>query len=186
MSREYFHSTCVCIFGFPGKSIMSSCACSSNGGCCQLASDLLLDFAMLCNARRLLNDLHARGNHNLYWYRFSCNPTCPTERMPGVCRHSADIAYVFGTVSNYASRTTPNCTWNQESRTFSRNVIDHWINMAATGRPLASWKPYSPNDPNYFDIAPDRAFATRSWLGDCKLPDEINAKGVQLNFGGTL
>ena len=161
-------------------------SCSSNGGCCQLVSDLLLDLSMLCNARRLLNDLYAKNNRNLYWYRFDCNPTCPYERMSGICRHTSEIAYVFGTVSNYASKTQPNCTWDEESRKFSAEVIKHWVHMAATGRPLASWESYTKESPNYYHITPYEPFSTRLWMGDCQLTDKINQEQVELRFESIL
>lgn len=161
-------------------------SCSPNGQCCQLVTDLLNDFTMLCNARRLLNGLSAKNNRNLYWYRFDCAPTCPTERFPGVCRHTSEIAYVFGTVSNYGSRAEPNCTWSKESRTFSTTVIEHWAKMAATGRPLPSWKSYSKEKPNYYHITPYESFATRAWNGDCKIADEIEQKQVDLLFRSVL
>lgn len=157
-------------------------SCSSNGDCCQLVTDLLNDFFMLCNARRLLNALYAKNNRNLYWYRFDCNPTCPTERFPGVCRHTSEIAYVFGTVSNYASRTQPNCTWDEMTREFSSQVIEHWTYMASHGQALSSWAPYTPNHAEYYHITPHEQFSTKSWDGSCALADDIERKQIELLF----
>ena len=157
-------------------------SCASSQSCCQAATDLLLDFTFLCNARRLLNGLYARNNRNLYWYRLDCNPTCPTDRSPGVCRHTAEIAFVFGTMSNFASKAEANCSWTPESRTFSTNVIDHWMRIAATGKPPSSWNPFSPNNPNYYHITPYESFSSQSWAGDCRLADEIEQREVDLLF----
>ena len=160
--------------------------CSSSGSCCQSATDLLLDFTLLCNARRLLNGLYTKNNRNLFWYRLECNPQCPTDRSPGVCRHTAEIAFVFGTASNYGSSAdAKNCTWDQASRTFSRNIIEDWSRMAATGQPTLSWKPYSPSNSNYYHITPYERFSTRSWTGNCQLADEIERKTVALQFRNT-
>ena len=161
-------------------------SCSSNGTCCQLVTDILLDFSMLCSARRILDGLAANNNSRpLYWYRFECNPTCPIERMPGVCRHTSEIAYVFGTVSNYASTSPPNCTWNEESWAFSAEVVKHWISMATTGRPLPSWKPYTRNESSYYQISPYETFTTRQSKRSCQLADDIERKQVELFFGNT-
>lgn len=157
-------------------------SCSSNGTCCQLVTDLLNDFAMLCNARRLLNALYNKKNRNLFWYRFDCYPTCPTERLSGVCRHTSEIAYIFGTVSNYGSKTEPNCTWNQTTKHFSNKVIQHWTHMALTGQPLSSWSRYTPNNAQYYHITPYESFSTKSWMGNCHIADDIHQKQIQLLF----
>ena len=159
--------------------------CSSNGECCERVTTLLSDLAVVCNARRVMHSLAKRNSKQSYWYHFDCKPTCPTERYPGVCRHTSEIAYVFGTVSSYASRTEPNCTWNEETRKYSANVVDEWVRMAATGRSSLSWKPYSTDQPNYYHILPGQPFSTRQWTGDCSLVDEIEQEQVKLLFDGT-
>lgn len=160
-------------------------SCSSNGSCCQLVSDLLSDFATLCNARRLLNALYEKNNRNLFWYRFDCNPTCPTERFPGVCRHTSEIAFVFGTVSNYASKVESKCTWDQKTKEFSKKVIQHWVHMAATGQPLPSWSRYTPSKAEYYHITPYEQFSTKSWMGACDISDDIEQRQIKLLFDNT-
>ncbi|CAF4308295.1 unnamed protein product, partial [Rotaria sp. Silwood2] len=54
----------------------------------------------------------------------------------GIYFHTAEIAYVFESISSYISMNLQNCTWDNQSQTFSNQIISHWINTATTEKPL--------------------------------------------------
>ena len=101
---------------------------------------MMLDYMMVCNAHRLLRSLSRRSHTNLYWYLMDCSPACPAS--DGVCQHTSEIAYVFGTESSYQSREDPQCSWNDGEQALSDSVISSWVGFAAAGNAGSSWTPY--------------------------------------------
>jgi hypothetical protein len=76
-----------------------------------------------------------------------------------------------------------NCTWDDQSRGFSNEIIAHWINTAVTGKPLSPWPSYDPAAPKYFHITPDHGFLPETWSRNCSFFDEMEAEGVEKTFG---
>jgi hypothetical protein len=49
-------------------------------------------------------------------------------------RHTTEIAYVFATVSNYASNSVPtSCTWDADANSFSSYLVKQWTANAKSG-----------------------------------------------------
>jgi hypothetical protein len=124
---------------------------------------------------------------NLFWYHLNCNPgICPQLSInegEGICVHTAEIPYVFGTISSYDSISLPNCTWDNQSRIFSDQIISNWINTATIGRPSEQWSYYDPSILKYFYITPYQNFASVPWTGSCSIFDQIEQEGITLLFG---
>ncbi|CAF3811330.1 unnamed protein product, partial [Rotaria sp. Silwood1] len=167
--------------------------CSSNRNainrCCNIVRLLSMDKMFDCNVRRMYNNLYLKYGQqkNLFWYHFNCNPgICPQLSMEeggAVCVHTAEIAYVFGTVSSYSSINLLNCTWDNQSQIFSNQVISHWISTATTGKPLEQWSYYDSSIPKYFYITPYQDFSTILWNGSCSIFDQMEREGISLMFG---
>ena len=166
---------------------MSHCSPDEAAGpnrCCDIVRSILMDNLFDCNVRRLYNALHSEyEGDRLFWYNLNCYPKCPGGAYKGVCVHTSEIPYVFGTTSDYFSTQTVNCTWDNESREFSSKVISHWISMATDGRPSSSWPNYDPYITKYFHITPDQGFAPVTWKKNCSIFDRIEAEGVNDAFG---
>ena len=166
--------------------------CSSDEGadarrCCDIVRSILIDHLFDCNVRRLYNALYLKygaqyEEKKLFWYHFNCYPTCPEGLYKGVCVHTSEIPYVFGTTSDYFSVQSVNCTWDNESREFSNKVISHWNNIVTMGRPVASWPDYDPFTTKYFHITPDKGFLPVTWNRNCSIFDELEAEGVRETF----
>ena len=146
--------------------------------CCTVGTEIFLDYAMVCSARRILNTSYIYLNQReLYWYRFECVPTCPLNSYP-VCQHTSEIAYVFGTVSNYVSDSVPDCDWDNSTRVFSNRVIDVW-NKFANGIADTIMPKYVPGVgklSQYYSVAPWlEHFEWKNFTHDdkCDLFDQI-------------
>jgi carboxylesterase type B len=100
----------------------------------------------------------------------------------GVCEHTSELPYVFGTESDVNSKGPLNCTWDNQTREFSNKIVSHWINVAITGRPLSSWPSYDPTTPKFFQITPDQDFLPVIWNRNCSFFDEIEAEKVRETF----
>lgn len=132
-------------WGVPASSVpvalqlynISTCTAAAGANqCCRAVELLMLDYAMVCNARRILNATwSATPPHvNKYWYTLHCTPKCPTS-PPGICQHTSELEYVFGTVSNYESAAAPKCSWPAPVRAFSDSLIASWTAFATSGDP---------------------------------------------------
>jgi para-nitrobenzyl esterase len=138
--------------------------------CCNIVRLILMDKIFDCDIRRIFNAFYSRygpeyENNKLFSYHLDCNPQCPVSSNNGLCEHTSELPYVFGTVSDVNSKGPFNCTWDNQTREFSNRIISHWISIAVSGRPLSSWSSYDPSTPKYFQITPDEclSFAT-NWL----------------------
>jgi para-nitrobenzyl esterase len=156
--------------------------------CCNIVRLILMDKTFDCDIRRLFNAFYLKygpqyEQHKLFSYHLNCYPTCPRVVYEGVCRHSSEIPFVFGTVSDGDSHGPINCTWDNQSQVFSNGIISHWINIATTGRPLASWPSYDTSAPRSFHITPDQGFLPEAWNRNCSFYDQIEAEGVRETFG---
>ncbi|CAM4780570.1 unnamed protein product [Rotaria magnacalcarata] len=165
--------------------------CSSNRNaknrCCNVLRLLLMNKLFDCNVRRIYNNLYSKygPQKNLFWFHFDCNPgICPQLPVEGsgLCTHTAEIPYVFGTVSTYYSTESLNCTWDNQSQIFSNQVISHWVNTATTGKPLNQWPYYDPSMLKYFYITPYQDFAAVSWNGSCSIFDQIEQEEISYMF----
>lgn len=126
--------------------------------CCAIASLLFRDMMMWCPARRALKAklLPPGGNAsspspNGYLFSLRCDPRCPHDNGGhGVCEHTSELAFVFGTVSDYESDNAhPNCTWSRSARRYSNALITQWVSFAATGHPnTTAWKPFTASGSN--------------------------------------
>ena len=88
--------------------------------------------------RRIFNAFYSEygsqsEQNKLFTYHLNCYPQFPAYPDGGVCQHGSEQAYVFGTESNWFSVAPLNCTWDNQTRTFSNQLIAHWINTASTG-----------------------------------------------------
>ncbi|UJR18060.1 hypothetical protein I4U23_004960 [Adineta vaga] len=98
-------------------------------------------------------------------------------------RHSSELPFVFGTVSDADSREEFECTWKNQTRRFSDQIISHWINIATMGRPLIQWLNYNSSKPTYSHITPDQQFLSTIWNRNCSFFDQIENEGVAETFG---
>ena len=168
-------------------------SCSSNpqatNRCYDIAHSVINTFVG-CSARRIFNTMYSKSNHpkqKLFWYNMDCNPgICPhlsTEEGAGLCLHAAEIPFVFGTESNYASMKPINCSWDNQTRTYSNQIISHWISMAAIGEPLKPWPIYDPVTSKYFQLTPFQESSVESWNNDCSIFDQIEQDDIAEMFG---
>lgn len=160
------------------------------GQCCHVMTHIMLDYSMICNARRVLNATSFQDpTSSKFWYRFFCSPRCPSG-SGNLCQHTAELEYVFGTVSNYQSKQQPNCSWNTTVRYFSDAVISQWTSFAAHGRTRNPWSPWTPNDSTFTAIVeptvPNNIFFPTDFSGQeyCDMWDEIDRKSAEERFGG--
>ncbi|CAF1447739.1 unnamed protein product [Adineta ricciae] len=167
--------------------------CSSNQNstnrCCDLFNSIVTDKMFDCNVRRIYRNSYLKSNKkpNVFWYHLNCNPgICPQsslEQGAGICTHTSEIPFVFGTISSYESSNSLNCTWDNQSRIFSNQIIQHWVSIAKDGKPLSSWSVYDFSAPKYFYITPFQEFASVLWAGNCDIFDQIEREGVHELFG---
>jgi carboxylesterase type B len=175
---------------------LNNCSSDPNANisrCCDMVRLILIDKLFDCNVHRLYNALYSKygpqyENNKLFWYHINCYPgVCPVipEKQGGrLCRHTAELAYLFATTSGYNSMEPVNCTWDNASREFSNKIISYWINTATTGRPLAPWPNYDPSMPKYFYITPDQdGFLPVTSKRNCSIFDQIEEEGVIQAFG---
>jgi carboxylesterase type B len=161
---------------------------ANNSRCCDIVRLILMDKIFDCDIRRLFNSFYLKygpqyENNKLFSYHLNCYPECPAIPDQGRCQHGSEQAYVFGTTSNWYSQGPVNCTWDNQTRLFSNEIISHWINTAITGKPLSQWPYYDPSSPKYFHITPDHGFLPETWNRNCSFFDEMEAKGVLETFG---
>ncbi|CAF3735934.1 unnamed protein product [Rotaria sp. Silwood1] len=171
---------------------LKNCSANRNATnrCCDIARLFFTDLVLDCSARRIYDNLYLKyeeqKQQKLFWYHFDCNPgICPPKSIEdgsGLCLHAAEIPFVFGTMSDMYSRNLHNCTWDNETKTFSNQVISHWINMATVGEPLKEWPNYNPSSPKYFQITPYHDFAPLSSIRDCSLIDQFEQERIMLMF----
>ena len=166
--------------------------------CCSMVTQIFLDYAMTCSARRALTNVYNYLNQDeIYLYLFECSPHCPSGQLP-VCQHTSEIAYVFGTESDYVSSNEDiDCEWSNDTRAFSDKVIDLWTSFAYME--LDKMGPNSPHKfvpynvssnkvgySEYFYIGPDLdGFENRKFVKDdkCNLYDQIENAENKEKFG---
>ncbi|CAF3715584.1 unnamed protein product [Rotaria sp. Silwood1] len=158
--------------------------------CCAITRLILIDNLFDCNVHRLYNALYLKyglesTQNKLFWYHLNCHPECAVKRYKGICVHTAEIPYVFGTVSDYLSVEPVNCTWDNSSRIFSNKIISYWIKIAVTGRPFSQWPYYVPFTREYFYITPDQDFTPMTLNRNCLVFDQIEEQGVKEKFGNS-
>ncbi|CAF1151668.1 unnamed protein product [Rotaria sordida] len=161
---------------------------TNNTRCCNIVLSIAIDKFFDCDIRRLFNAFYLKygpqyEQNKLFSYHLNCYPQCPIVPEMGICRHSAELPFVFGTISDFHSQELFNCTWDNSTRVFSNEIISHWINIATTGRPLNQWPSYDPSSPRHFHITPDRSFVAEIWNRNCSFYDEMEAEGVGKIFG---
>ncbi|CAF3942497.1 unnamed protein product [Adineta steineri] len=156
--------------------------------CCNIVRLILMDKIYDCDIRRIFNAFYRTYDRQdekkkLFSYHLNCYPRCPLVTDEGICRHSSELPFVFGTVSDADSHREIHCKWNNQSRIFSNGIISHWINIATTGIPLSQWPIYDPSMPQYFYFTPDHNFSSVTWNRNCSFFDEMETKGVLETFG---
>ena len=164
---------------------------ANSSRCCEIVRRIMMDKIFDCDIRRLFNAFYTKygpqyENNKLFSYHLNCYPTCPSVAYEGICRHSSELPFVFGTVSDANSEQLFNCTWDSHTRDFSNQIIAQWINIATTGRPLTEWQSYDPSAPKYLQITPDHAFSSENWNRNCSFFDAIEAEGVKETFGQNI
>ncbi len=155
--------------------------------CCEIVRLIVMDKIFDCDIRRIFNTFYSKygpqyANNKLFSYHLNCYPECPTVPQPGMCKHSSELPFVFGTVTDVGQMGPVKCTWDNQTRAFSNGIIAHWINIATTGRPLSDWPSYDPSASKHFHITPDQGFIAETWNRNCSLFDEIEAEGVKEIF----
>ncbi len=173
---------------------LTNCSSDRNANasrCCDIVRLILMDKIFDCDIRRLFNAFYLKygpqyENNKLFSYHMNCYPECPNVSYEGICRHSSELPYVFGTESDADSQKLFNCTWDNQSRMFSTEIISHWINIATTGKPLSQWPNYDPSTPKHFHITPDHGFLPETWNRNCSFFDEMEAEGVKRTFGNNI
>ncbi|CAF4037380.1 unnamed protein product [Rotaria sp. Silwood2] len=138
------------------------------------------------NSTDAISMINQQQSQKLFWYHLDCNPgICPqlsVEEGAGICAHTQEIPYVFGTISTYSSMNSYNCTWDNQTRKFSNEIISHWINTARTGEPLQSWSMYFPTAEKYFQITPYYESSAQPWNRNCSVFDQIEEEETRLMF----
>ena len=158
--------------------------------CCSIVHIMATDKLFDCDIRRIFDAFYSRygpqqEENQLFSYHLNCYPQCPTVPEQGICRHSAELPFVFGTISDFHSEGLFNCTWDPTSRLFSNRIIEQWISIATTGRPLSSWPAYNPSSPKHFHITPDRGFLAEIWNRNCSFFNAMEAEGAKEKFEST-
>ena len=156
--------------------------------CCDIIRLITLDKMFDCDIRRIFNAFYSKygseyEKNKLFSYHLNCYPTCPVVEPKGVCRHSSELPFVFGTVGDCDSQGLFNCTWDSQTRLFSNGIIANWINTAATGRPLPDWPSYDPSTPKYYHMTPDQGFIAEEWHRNCSFFNIMEENGVRETFG---
>ncbi|CAF1141900.1 unnamed protein product [Adineta ricciae] len=167
--------------------------CSANrtanvSRCCHIVNVIATDKLFDCDIRRIFDAFYSKygpqfAQNKFFSYHLNCYPKCPIVPEEGLCLHSAELPFVFGTISTFHSEELFNCTWDQSTRLFSNRIIAHWINIATTGRPLIQWPSYNPYAPKHFHITPDRGFITEVWDRNCSFFNAMESEGVSETFG---
>ena len=175
---------------FVDDSQVKTCSANRNATnrCCEMARLFFTDLVLACSARRIYNNLYLKyEQQKLFWYHLDCNhEICPpksSEDGRGLCLHTAELPYVFGTVSDMYSTNIHNCTWDNETKTFSNQIISYWINMATVGEPLKEWPNYNPLSLKYFHITPYHDFSPMSSDRNCSLIDQFEHERIMIMFG---
>jgi para-nitrobenzyl esterase len=176
------------VVDYYGLNGCSSDRTANTSRCCNIVRLIVMDKIFDCDIRRLFNTFYSKygpqfENNKLFSYHLNCYPKCPVVYEEGICRHSSELPYVFGTVGDCDSQELFNCTWDNQTRVFSNGIIAHWINTATTGRPLSSWPSYDPSSPRHFHLTPDQGFVAETWDRNCSFFDEIEAEGARETFG---
>ncbi|CAF4347489.1 unnamed protein product [Rotaria sp. Silwood2] len=110
---------------------------------------------------------------------------CAVKRYKGVCVHTAELPYLFGTVSDYLSVEAANSSWDNSSRIFSNEMISYWTKIAAIGRPFSQWPNYVPYTTENFYITSDQDFSTMIWNRNCLIFDQSEEQGMKEKFGNS-
>ena len=166
----------------------SSDQSANDSRCCNIARLILMDKIFDCDIRRIFNAFYSKygpeyANNKLFAYHLNCYPQCPAVQQFGICRHSSELPIVFGTVSDANSMEPLNCTWDNQTRSFSNGIISEWINIGRTGRPLSDWPYYDPSQPKHIHLTPNQGFVAEEWNRNCSFFDDIELKIGRETFG---
>lgn len=172
---------------------LNNCSSDRNASnrCCNMFRLVVMYKVFDCNVQRIYNNLYSKygEQQKLFWYHLNCNPgICPQlaiDEGAGICVHTGEIPYVFGTISSYSSTNSLNCTWDNQSRIFSNQIISNWISTATIGKPLEQWSNYDSSILKYFYITPYENFSNVLWQGNCQIFDQIEQEEISLMFGNT-
>ena len=169
---------------------LNNCSSDRNANisrCCNIVRLILMDKIFDCDIRRIFNAFYLKygpvyAQNKLFSYHLNCYPECPVVQSEGICGHSSELPFVFGTISDAGSQQPVNCTWDNQTRVFSDSIISHWTNAATTGRPGSQWPSYDPSTPMYFHITPDQGFSPETWRRNCSFFDGMEAEEVREKF----
>jgi carboxylesterase type B len=169
--------------------------CSSNANATNRCDDMthsVINTFVGCSIRRIFNNIYlkySQQQHQLFWYNMDCNPgICPQlsiKEGAGLCLHAAELPFVFGTVSNYASKNPVNCTWDNQTQAYSDQIISNWVSMATNGEPLKQWPKYDLLTSKYLQLTPFHEFSVESWNNDCSIFDQIEQDDISEMFGSS-
>ncbi len=112
----------------------------------ELASAVYRDLVFGFPAQ-ILAGLHQSGKKNSVWfYRFGYASPCSQSSTPDRAGHSAEVAYLFGTMPRPPSGNSDGSTRGFGSDlVLSRQLAIYWVNLAANGDPNEAyhWPPAS-------------------------------------------
>ena len=84
-----------------------------------------------CDIRRIFNAFYSKygpeyANNKLFAYHLNCYPQGVLLCHNSVyVRHTSELPIVFGTVSDVGSMGSVNCTWDNQTRSFSNGMWLH-------------------------------------------------------------
>ena len=93
----------------------SSAQSANENRCCNIVRLILTDKIFDYDIRRLFYAFYFKydpeyENNRLFSYHLNCYPECLRLAYEGICRHSSELPFVFGTVSDADSKHVFNCT----------------------------------------------------------------------------
>ncbi|KAK3683175.1 hypothetical protein LTR37_020488 [Vermiconidia calcicola] len=118
-----------------------------------------------CPAYQGLNKAVSNGIP-VWTYRWGQAPTCPwyTSFPPSVlpvfgAAHTAEIPFVFNNIESHPL-VWPNCSFTNNEVSLSREMVDFWTSMAASGTPGDSWPRFTTESSRGINIVNGSAAAT--------------------------
>ena len=182
--------------------------CSADGPrrCCDVVSDALRHFALVCNMRRFLRAAAAAGNDRLFGYSIECSAACGYPHVPNrsTCAHSFELAFLFHTLSGlpgYIPQPHAPCAWTSHSGGFSsvsrhdiagiwvaffqecrqyrcaQELVRRWVGFAADGVPAGGWPEFRANSSRMLGL---REYGSDSIEAFPEICDEWDAVDLEI------
>lgn len=115
------------------------------------SEQLVTLYTFTCPAKFYATSM-AKVNSPVYFYQFS--RVAPGTKLRAF--HLAEIGYVFGNLTPFASPLKPDKYFNDTDRTLSDAMMTYWVNFAANGNPnatgLTQWPAFDAQTAQYMDL----------------------------------